>query len=117
MLPAIWPGDTLELEPAKRSELSSGEIVLFSRNRHLFAHRIVKTSGSAVFTRGDALRYTDPVVAEKELLGRVVGIVRDGKRIQPKRKLSVAQRAVAGIVRSSDLAARVVVGIHAFAAK
>lgn len=117
MLPVIWPGDTLELERAERSQLSKGEIVLFIRDGRLFAHRAMKTDGSAVVTRGDALPYTDPVVADGELLGRVAYIVRDGRRIQPKKRLSATQRAIAGIVRSSDLAARVVVGIHSFTAK
>lgn len=117
MLPVICPGDTLELERTNRHELSTGDIVLFGRYRRLFAHRIVKGSGRSIHTRGDALPYSDPVVAENELLGRVACIVRDGRRIHPGRKLSCSQRAVAGLVRSSDLLARVVVGIHRFAAK
>jgi signal peptidase I len=112
MLPAVWPGDTLELEWADRHELSTGDIVLFGRDRRLFAHRIVKNSERILQTRGDALAYIDPVVAENELLGRVTCIVRAGKRIRPSKRLSVTQRAVAGIVRSSDLAARVIVGMH-----
>ena len=117
MLPSVWPGDTLELERTGRDKLSTGDIVLFSRDRRLFAHRIVRSSGKTIHTRGDALPYTDPVVFEDALLGRVVCIVRDGKRIRPRKRLSVTQRAVAGIVRSSDLAARVVVGIYGFTGK
>ena len=117
MLPVIWPGDTLELERTNRHELSPGDIVLFGRYRRLFAHRVVNSSGRTVHTRGDALPYADPVVAENELLGRVACIVRDGRRIQPGRKLSFWQRAVAGLVRSSGIAARAVVGLHGFAAK
>jgi hypothetical protein len=112
MLPAVWPGDTLELERTNCHKLSTGDIVLFRRDRRLFAHRVVKSSGRAIHTRGDALPYTDPIVAEHELLGRVSCIVRDGRRIHPSKKVSVSQRAVAGLVRSSDFAARVVVGVH-----
>ena len=112
MLPVIWPGDILELERAKRSDLTHGEIVLFSRDRRLIAHRVLRTSGSVIVTRGDAMPYIDPVVAEDELLGRVACILRDGIRIRPSKTLSFSQRAVAGLVRSSDFAARVVVGIH-----
>ena len=112
MLPAIWPGDTLELEHTTGTEISEGEIVLFGRDRRLFAHRVLKTSENTIVTRGDARPRVDPVVAEDQLLGRVAYIVRDGKCIQPSRRLSVSQRAVATVVRSSDFAARVVVGIH-----
>jgi predicted RNA-binding protein YlxR (DUF448 family) len=80
--------------------------------RRLFAHRVLKTGGGALVTRGDARPCTDAVVAEDELLGRVAYIVRDGKCIQPSKRLSVGQRAIATAVQSSDFAARVVVGIH-----
>jgi signal peptidase len=112
MLPAIWPGDILELERVKSDELAKGEIILFHRDRRLFAHRVLKSSGSAMLTRGDALPYTDPLVAEDELLGRVAAIVRNGKCFQPRKRTSVSQRAIASLVRSSDFAARVIVRIH-----
>jgi len=114
MYPTIWPGDTLELERTERDELSTGDIVLFNRDRRLFAHRIWKTDASATVTRGDAMPRADAAVEEKELLGRVASITRNGKCIQPSKSLSLPHRAVAGLVRSSDFGARVVVGIHGF---
>jgi signal peptidase I len=112
MLPAIWPGDVLELERAKHSELSQGQIILFSRDRRLFVHRIWKAVGSTIVTRGDAIPHLDPVVTDQELLGRVAYIERHGKSIQPSTRLSFWQKVVAGLVRSSDFAARVIVGIY-----
>ena len=111
MLPAIWPGDILELERAQAADLSKGEIVLFRRDRRLFAHRVLRSSGSAILTRGDTLSGADPVVTEDELLGRVAAIVRDGKSFKPGETLSASQRALAGLVQSSDFAARVIFGI------
>lgn len=112
MLPAIWPGDTLELERTGRNELSSGDIVLFRRNRRLFAHRVVTSAANTVTTRGDAMAQADPAVTDDQVLGRVAYIVRDGKCIEPSKSLSLSQRAVAGVARSSGLGARVIVGIH-----
>jgi len=114
MFPTIRPGDTLELQRTERDELSTGDIVLFNRDRRLFAHRIWKTDASATVTRGDAMSQADAAVEEKELLGRVASITRNGKCIRPSKSLSFPQRAVAGLVRSSDFGARVVVGIHGF---
>jgi hypothetical protein len=114
MYPTIWPGDTLELERAEPDALSVGDIVLFNRDRRLFAHRIWKTDTSATVTRGDAMPQADAAVKENELLGRVAMITRNGKCIQPGKSLSLPQQAVAGLVRSSDFGARVVVGIHGF---
>jgi hypothetical protein len=115
MFPAIWPGDILELERAKRYELSQGQIVVFSRDRRLFVHRIWKTVGSAIVTRGDAMPHTDPVVSDQELLGRVTCIERDGQRIQPRTRLASSERVLAGLVRSSDFAARVIGVIYSLA--
>jgi hypothetical protein len=115
MFPAIWPGDILELERAKRNQLSEGQIVVFSRHRRLFVHRLWKTVGSTMVTRGDAMPHNDPVVTDQELLGRVTHIERHGQSIQPSTRLSPSQRVLAGLLRSSDLAARVVGGIYSLA--
>jgi hypothetical protein len=112
MLPTIWPGDTLELEGTKRDELSAGDIVLFSRDRRLFAHRLLRASGNGIVTHGDAMPRPDPLVGESEVLGRVACIVRNGKCILPSKTLSLSERTVAGVARSSEFGARIIVGIH-----
>jgi len=112
MLPAIWPGDTLELTPATCTDVSEGDIVLFRRHARLFAHRVLRTNESTIVTRGDALPYSDSAVGENEVLGRVISVDRNGKCIRPSGRWSLAQRAIAIVVRSSDFAARVVVGVH-----
>ena len=116
MLPSILPGDTLVVESAKKSTISEGDIVLFGRDRRLFAHRLIAKSdsplNSEILTCGDAMPQPDPPVGERELLGRVSHVVRNGRCIEPSRKPGVSQRAVAALVRRSQLAARVVVGMH-----
>ncbi|HTT19158.1 MAG TPA: S24/S26 family peptidase [Candidatus Sulfotelmatobacter sp.] len=112
MLPTIWPGDTLELEKAECGKLSAGDVVLFHRDRRLFVHRMLNSDGNTIFTQGDAMAQPDPVVTERELLGRVTCIVRDGKRIQPTKTLSLSHRAVAAVARSSEFGARVIVGMR-----
>ncbi len=114
MLPAVWPGDTLVIERVEGYRISKGDLVLFNRDRRLFVHRVVTTGvdGSSVLTQGDAMLAPDPVVQESELLGRVSMILRKGKSIAPRRNQSFSARAVAALVRRSELAARVVVGVH-----
>ena len=115
MLPTVWPGDTLVVDSVKSDAVSEGDIVLFGRDRRLFAHRVVKNNASGdttILTRGDAMPAPDPPVDEAQLLGRVSFIMRNGKRIEPRRSLRFSERAVAALVRGSDTAARVVVGIH-----
>ena len=41
MLPTVLPGDTLVIESAHSNSVCEGDIVLFGRDRRLFAHRVV----------------------------------------------------------------------------
>ena len=59
MLPTVMPGDTLIVERVS-GEVSRGEIVLFSRNQRLFAHRVVSTP-----VDGPGLIITPPGVAPR----------------------------------------------------
>jgi signal peptidase I len=117
MLPAVWPGDTLLVECAKEGAVHEGDIVLFGRDRRLFAHRVLAKTpahgGSTIATRGDAMPQPDPPISSHELLGKVAFISRNGKLIKPK-KQRVPQRAMSALLRRSKLAARVAVGIHNF---
>jgi signal peptidase I len=116
MLPTVWPGDTLVVEKADSSVVREGDIVLFGRDRRLFAHRVVTkrshSGDSRLVTRGDAMPAADSPLAKDELLGKVSVIVRNGRCIAPSRSLRLSERAVAALVRSSEIAARVVVGVH-----
>jgi signal peptidase I len=112
MLPTVWPGDTLIVERVDSAEVAEGEIVLFSRERRLVAHRVLKNKGSEMSTRGDSMTAVDSPVNKNELLGRVDSIVRNGRRIEPRRTLGAGERAIASIVKRSEVAARVVVGVH-----
>ena len=118
MLPAICPGDTLVLETTDAAEVSEGDIVLFRRDGRLFAHRVLARAGhDQLLTRGDSIGYTDSPISNRELLGRVVYLIRNVRYIEPGKKLSLSQRAIAALVRSSEIAARVIVGIHGMAAQ
>jgi signal peptidase I len=114
MLPTVWPGDVLVIERVDSGAVSEGDIVLFGRDRRLFAHRVVGTNkpGEKILTRGDAMPQPDPPVSDCDLLGRVSFILRNGKRIEPSRTPPLCERAIAALVRNSEIAARVVVGVH-----
>lgn len=109
MLPTIWPGDTLIIQTA--DQVRCGEIVLFERDARLFVHRVVAEGDREIRTRGDAMPQADAPVPRHQLLGRVVCIIREHKRIVPNRKIRLRERTVAGLVRCSDTAARFIVGM------
>lgn len=113
MLPAVWPGDTLLVERIEPGAVGTGDIVLFTCEGRLFVHRVVENLGdSRLLTRGDTMSAPDPVVNRHELLGRVSSIQRNGRRIAPQRKRRISERAIAGLVRNSQIAARVLVGVR-----
>lgn len=118
MLPTVWPGDTLVVEHTGSDHPVSGDIVLVLREGRLFAHRLVGNAGDVdstrILTRGDAMQCLDPPVDKSGLVGKVTRIVRNGKSIAPRRELRASERAIAAMVRRSDFAARVVVGVHGF---
>lgn len=116
MLPTIFPGDTLMIEPTDTGRLGKGDIVLFRRDRRLFVHRVSEKCGSAqdrqIVTRGDGMFQPDPPVPASDLLGKVSFVVRDGRCLKPAKSLGLSGSAVAALVRRSSSAARVVVGVH-----
>jgi signal peptidase I len=84
MVPSILPGDLVSIQRAGISEISSGEIVLYSREGRLFVHRVLACTNSPeqplLITRGDRLDHNDPPVCSAELLGRVTSIQRSDGR-------------------------------------
>lgn len=111
MLPSVWPGDVLIVERVSNDEVEAGDIVLFMKTRRLVAHRVVSRN-SEVVTRGDANRVADAPVGERELLGKVSYILRNGRRIEPRKNPRFSERTIAAFVKHSTTAARVVVGLR-----
>jgi len=116
MVPAIWPGDALVVERTTSSKVALGDIVLFSNPHRFVAHRVIEENGDAgtgrVLTRGDAMATADAPIRPGEILGKVSCIVRNGKCFEPKKSLRRSERALATLLRRSETAARVIVGVH-----
>jgi signal peptidase I len=115
MVPSILPGDLISIQRAAASEISSGEIVLYTREGRLFAHRVVGRAGSAgqpfaaqgeslLITRGDRLRYNDPPVSSSELLGRVISIGRGDRQLEPLPRAIGSNHPLIRLLQSSDRA-------------
>jgi signal peptidase I len=91
MLPSILPGDLLSIHRASLNDISPGEVVLFLQKGRLFVHRVVdrkvaatadNRGESCLVTRGDCMGHDDPPVSSAELLGRVVSVERDNRRVE-----------------------------------
>lgn len=91
MVPSILPGDLVLIQRASLREIVPGEVVLFLQKGRLFVHRVVDRKAAAtadgaeethLITRGDRLRHNDPPVSSGELLGRLVSIERDDRKVE-----------------------------------
>ena len=105
MLPAIRPGDILEVRSRRAVDVHSGSVVLFQSGGRLFAHRVVQCDGAFLVTRGDALDHRDAAIGEAQLLGEVVAVERRGRPVAARP--TALARTAAFLFRRSALAARV----------
>src|SRR5437762_2830473 len=97
MQPWVRSKDIALIRRISIENVRCGDVVLFRRENHLFVHRIVEKRGSLnaaqLLSKGDAHPTSDGVVQEQELLGRVMRIYRNGRRIDldAPRQLALGQ--------------------------
>jgi signal peptidase len=107
MLPAIRPNDILLVRRCRLQDADPGDVILFMRQRRLFAHRVIGLSGGAVLvTQGDSIAQPDPCVTPGELLGKVIQVTRHDKSVPQQSKLTLPTRLAAALFRRSTMAAR-----------
>ncbi len=85
MYPSIREGELITVEPVQASDVKPADIVLYRSQRGLIAHRVIEIASrdASVFRlRGDASLSCDEPVAAEQILGRVVGVKRNGRSIQ-----------------------------------
>ena len=95
MLPALRVGDMIVVEALRNTTVRPAEIVVFIHSGMFCTHRVFKSCGSSVITRGDANRHLDFPVSNQECLARVVAIERKGDQITalaPRPALSLVMR-------------------------
>src|SRR6202163_1814360 len=68
MLPALWPGDVVEIAGCSLEDVRPGEIVLARRDGRLFLHRLVgrfdgPSTPNGFLLRGDSMPAPDPQFA------------------------------------------------------
>jgi hypothetical protein len=111
MLPTIWPGDVLSIEPKATAEIFPGDVVLVTHDNRFFVHRLIEKRNSGWITRGDSMPQNDEPVAEAQLLGKVALIQRKTGGTVPM-PLSGFSRALAWTFCHSDLLRNIALRIH-----
>lgn len=102
MAPAIRPGDLLSVESVAVDQVCPGEIVVFTREGRLVAHRLLAKTECYLITRGDRARQNDSPVSRNNFVGRVTCIKRGGTPVQTPARPSIIQQALSFLLRFSD---------------
>lgn len=83
MWPFIRQGEKLVIKKAPVDDLRSGDIILYRANNQLACHRLVKKirtkDGYLLYARGDNSNSPSELVTESMFLGKVIGIIKNGK--------------------------------------
>ena len=85
MGPWLVPGDLLVVKRVAPRSVRRGSVVVFLRDGLLIAHRVISVLGAGPTgelcckTKGDSAEQPDSPVFERELVGRVTSIERDGQ--------------------------------------
>lgn len=117
MLPALWPGDVVEITSCSLEDVRPGEIVLALRDGRLFLHRFVARCTPETFLlRGDSMSHADPLYPSEALLGRLVRGTDSGQPISADALRSAlgakCSRAVGMLLCHCDVARRLALKIH-----
>ena len=92
MYPTICDCDLITVEPMEPSDIKVSDIILYRHENGVVAHRVINIeapesstlSPQHFFTvRGDAAINYDAPVSSEQILGKVVSIERNGRRIDP----------------------------------
>jgi len=84
MAPFIKNGDVITVSPLKRASLRTGHIVAYSdpETKKVRVHRVIKTMGDHHFIgKGDNTPMMDGIISQKNILGCVSQVERQGKRV------------------------------------
>src|SRR5882672_10878974 len=79
MLPAVWPGDVVEIIACSLIDMRRGEIVLAHREGRFFLHRFMASKPDGFSTRGDSMPAPDLDFPSDALLGKLTQVVRAGR--------------------------------------
>jgi phage repressor protein C with HTH and peptisase S24 domain len=81
MFPAIADGDVVEISPEQHH--GEGDVVMVDGDNGIRVHRVVSACDGYLITHGDSCMEPDAPVSSDAIVGRVSGVVADGKKRAP----------------------------------
>lgn len=92
MFPVIMKGDILIVKPCKIEDINKGDVVLYKCfDSLIYAHRVIHKrtihGETLIFTKADSQKKcSEKPIGNKELLGKLTSILRNGKSHDPAKK-------------------------------
>jgi len=81
MWPALKKGDIVLMEGVKRSDLKTGDIVVYRNKKGFTIHRIIELNEKTLKTKGDANNISDSPVKYEDVIGKTVNVFEKPFRI------------------------------------
>jgi signal peptidase I len=105
MHPTIRDGESIAIAPVDAADIVAGDVVLFRHDARLLAHRVVRVTSCGAERmfelRGDAKSASDAPVPSDAVIGRVVGVARNGRVIAVTGGAAQARRTLDAVVRKA----------------
>lgn len=102
MFPLLKPRDEIVVRKSPLKALSCGDIVVFERDKTLYAHRLLgkKKTGVKIklIIKGDNSKAVDSPITEGQLLGKVVKVKRGNKLFNLESRPWQTVNSLAGIL-------------------
>lgn len=80
MQPTLLPGDTIIIDPRRRSDAQPGSVVTFLDQGSFLTHRIVEVTGRGLLAKGDGSAQSDEIRSLEQVMGQVIARERAGER-------------------------------------
>ncbi len=75
MIPTVWPGELIEIQPVVIEDVKIGDIIAFQRIQHMVVHRVVMIQNlhdeTFITTMGDSNLKADEVINNENFIGKV----------------------------------------------
>jgi hypothetical protein len=81
MAPLVTLGDVVLIQRANWEDLRRGDLLLIEQEGTFLVHRLVAADVHGLHTKGDNASYADLPLTPRAVLGRVVAVEKDGRRI------------------------------------
>ncbi len=83
MHPVLQDGDIVFYRHIPFKNILINDIIVFKLNERYITHRVIYKAKNYVIAKGDKVYRADPIVNKKQIIGKVMHIVRNRKKIIP----------------------------------